>query len=187
MPKHSTRHCAVLASAFCLLPLVFGCATGDDTPDSPDLAARQFAQLDLEGARLSPDTYGKIDPFVEWEGRPHWETVYLVSGFDIADTQVTGDTAEVRVAYRMLNRVNMAAFGPTDPNDPQLLDDLQRNSGIVLKMNHTRDGWKIAEPMFQPRVSPMALHNYIKEHMQWEKDTRLQSMMAYLADLSAQP
>jgi len=110
------RRVSASAGAALCLGLLFGlgCATRAEQPAlAPEETVRRFCQLDLEGARLSSDTQGAIEPLVAWVQEPAPDPVCLVKGYEVGTADVKGDRAEVPVRYEIIDWIGAPWKGAT--------------------------------------------------------------------------
>lgn len=165
-----------------LLVLTAGCATTHVTPATPEEVVGRFCQLDLEGARLSSDTWPRVVPLVTWERQPDTDPVYLVSGYEVGAGRIEGERAEVPVRYEVIDRIGVPW--------KEAEGDLESSSTVTFELVRERGVWKIAGPAITPRTSPESLARVIRTWPQTgfggNTDSRLQDTLRYLDSLSGE-
>lgn len=171
--------CLPLAMAL----LLAACATTVHVPATPEDTVQRFCRLDFEGARLSSDTYHRIDPLVTWKEQVDMDPVYLVRGYEVGGSKIEGDRAEVPVKYDLISRLDV----PWHPGHPDLAADLAANAEVVFRLVRHRGAWKIDGPAITPHASPEALARVIRSWPQTGYngyDERLRGTLEYLDSLS---
>ncbi len=179
------RKCIRLVCAAAVLAGVAGCATRGDSPATAEETVRRFCELDFEGARLSSDTDYRVKPLVAWSRTPDTDPVYLISAFEVVDSETTGDRARVTVRYDVINVMGVTWKAPEAPN-PAIRMDGDGNRTVDFTLEKQRGAWRIVAPELTPHASPKALAQAIRKWPQAGRrnnDSRLNETLRYLDSL----
>jgi hypothetical protein len=132
-----------LALVFCFVFLSVFSAFADNEPAK---VVKEFCQLDYEGMRLSSHTYPAVRHLTTIEESEGWDTVVIIDKFDVTNTVITDNTAEVTVVYYVLGTA-----------DGDGLKETKAVKTVTFKLGKNSKGWKITYPDLEPHISKDAL------------------------------
>jgi len=132
-----------LALSFCLW-FLYPQSTPSQQPRMRPLdVVKEYCRLDFDGARLSTETWKNVQPLVAWTGEPGWDTVTVVSGFQVEETQQSPRMAMVTATFKVLG--TLAGDGLTvGKRKPEVVE---------FELRHINGAWKISKPVIMPHVS----------------------------------
>ena len=80
----------------------------DLTPKATQDVVRRYYTRDLEGARLSGDTYkARIAPLITWKDEPGWDTVFVTQKVYISRSEkIAGSRAAIEVRYENIGIIS---------------------------------------------------------------------------------
>jgi hypothetical protein len=167
--KYKCRTRGVLFALFLMTAILIGnqvTANGE----SPKEVVEKFCRLDADGQRLRGDTWReKIRPLILWPDEPGWDTVAVISDFNIVDVKTEGSEATVTVEYSML--------GTTDTID---FYKLIKKKTVKFSLLSVDGAWKINQPdMMLPHVSSKTIIKYLKE-LQLEEPVQIKEQLAHI-------
>jgi len=122
-----------------------------------------FCREDFNGARLSGRTSRIMDALVGWELiGPGGDSFTIVDGYQVSIVESTPDTVKVRVEYEVLGTQNATKYSPFMTT---WYDSIyhERIKTPVLTLVVRFGAWHIIDPQLDPRVSPEAALEFIKE------------------------
>ena len=110
---------------------------------SPQDIVKKYYTADLNGVRLSGQTYENIKPLITWEHEPGWDTEFITDEVKIYSTKLNNDEALVEVRYHIIGIFSGENLLKYDFNE-------------VIDFILIREGkeWKIKKPIFPPHVLP---------------------------------
>jgi len=178
MLKNSSKRVCLIVAALSLLQ--YGVISAAHR--SPQETVREYFSKDLEGARLSAETYKAwIAPLITWKDEPGWDTVFVTKKVYISKTKQI-ESSRVAIEVRYENVGIISGGGGWDA------DFLEIRFTEVVEFILVRQGveWRIQGPVFYPHVSPTRLAKDLELFMmsQNEKaDGRLQKLKNILKRL----
>lgn len=142
----------------------------------PENTVALFLSMDLAGRRITPEKKGKILAMVEWTD-PGLDTIVVVSGYAIRRVQRVSTRREISVDYDYVGVVTGMQFEPR----------LNVRKNVVFTVVPTVGGWKIADPMIPPHVSPDAAVRYLRRLAAREPERRdqIDRLIAAIQDSAA--
>lgn len=121
--------------------------------NTPQDIVRKYYTKDLQGVRLSGDTYGEIESLITWKHEPGWDHAFIVNEISIRDSkEISKDDTLIEVKYHII--------GIMDGHD--LLEFIFYE---VIDFEVTRDQgeWKIKNPIFPPHISVKSAIKHFEE------------------------
>jgi hypothetical protein len=126
----------------------------DGAKRKPADVVKEYCQLDLQGARLSGETWSRVAPLVGWEDEPGWDSAILASGYHVQSTTVRPDHASVIVVFRVL--------GSLEDDKPFAPARKGKYETISFHLERAGDSWKIVRPVIPPHVSLRSMMEHLR-------------------------
>lgn len=143
---------------FLIVSLLFCWSNVFAAEESPQDVVKKYFTADLNGVRLSGQTYKTIKPLIVWEHEPGWDFAFITDDVKIYNMQKISNTeVSVEVRYRIVGILSG--------------DDLSEYYfKEVIDFVVTREGarWKIKKPIFPPHISSVAAVKQIEELIRTE-------------------
>lgn len=156
MMKIILRQCACV-SLFVLFagqPSTFG-----EYPSTPASVVRLYCEFDLNIGRISTDNFKKLPPVVTWKEEPGWDTVVVVSGYNILSAKQTHDHAVVTVQWAVLGH-----------SEAENVSREKKSEIVAYQLKLVKGLWKIDSPVIPPHVSLPTLRAFVLKHFQHEPE-----------------
>jgi hypothetical protein len=122
----------------CLAMIIATLAAAGRSPAAeygPQGVVRQFCQVDGNGQRVSIPGWAAIAPLVTWAYEPAWDTVSLISGYEVGGPKPAGEnTLAVEVRYTVVGQLSPAGVNQDTRVEPvvyQVQPDEQGSWHIV--------------------------------------------------------
>jgi len=127
-----------------------------------DNVVRDYLRLDFTGARLSPASWPRIKALTSWKSNPEWQSVTIVSQYEVISDEERTHSAVASVKYGVLGRFRIGV-GYTPEAGVET---------VVFKLREVDDGWKIEEldPMINPHVSRARAVQWLQSALATEQD-----------------
>jgi hypothetical protein len=132
---------------------------------------RAYCNFDLNTGRISSANFAKLPAYSTWGVEPGWDTVTIVSGFQIVSSKQTDDHAVVEVRWNVLG--HMDGERANRDEKPELVD-------YHLKLVEKR--WKIEAPVIPPHVSLPTMRAFLMAEFKNDPE-RQKSLMKSLDGL----
>ncbi len=153
------RHAISKASYFVFTLLLLGLNhLAFAVDDSPQEVVKRYYTADMNGVRLSGQTYKSIKPLVSWEHEPGWDYAFITNEVKIYNAQkISNNEVIVEVRYHIIGIWGGDSFSEYDFNE-------------VIDFTVVHDGkkWKIKKPIFPPHISPTAAIKHLEELIRTE-------------------
>ncbi len=155
------------------------CCSAESVPHPRDIVEK-YCRFDFEGARLTSETWAQGASLVTWEEEPGWDTIVVVSDFEVVSVKRETNTALVTVNFFVRVRLETA----------ERFVQKNRTETVTFQLRQTDKDWKIESPLIAPHVSARHISQHLKKLIQVEKDpsrrARLLVVLEELEKLSGQ-
>lgn len=123
---------------------------------TPTEVVRDYCTMDMNGVRLTGETWQKIKSFICWEEEGGWDAVTVIRDFTVLDSTIASDTAIVTVEFKLL--------GSQEGDDvwyPEKESDISdKKEFILIKKDQN---WCISSPMYRPLVEALKIIDHLSE------------------------
>ncbi len=120
---------------------------------SPQDVVKKYYTEDLNGARLSGETYKNIKPLVTWEQEPGWDHAFIADQVKIHNARKISKT-------EALFEVRYHVIGVVEGDNLLEYDFIEVIDFILI---YEEEKWKIKKPIFPPHILPSTAIRYLEE------------------------
>jgi len=120
---------------------------------NPEDIVKKYYTADINGARLSSNTYNIVKPLILWENEPGWDIIFITRNAVITGKKVIhNNEIHIEARYHIIGIIA----------GEQILDleFFEVINFILVKKDNT---WKIKQPIFYPHVSPMSAKKHFEK------------------------
>lgn len=144
--------------------------------EDPTKMLYKYLSLDKKGARLEPDSWQVLEPYVDWEEDEAWGQVVVISNFHIEDDVTqweipNGLEAKIPVVFDVLGMMHWESV--------TFVPDSHQES-YVFHIKAVYDRWQIVHPQLPPHVGRQRLMNFVRWTELNESDATKKAVFASL-------
>jgi hypothetical protein len=129
----------------------------------PETLVKAYCDFDAKGKRffrsLSDKELSYYRGLVHWDEEPRWDTVVMISNYNIGKTKTSENAAEITVTYQVKGKYSQA-----------VTDIYEKVEKIKYWLVKTETGWKIEGPVTPPHVYPRKLIAILEKRSNYERD-----------------
>ena len=122
--------------------LAINCNNVPASNNDPINVVKKYIDSDLQGVRLSGETYNQIESLILWEHEPGWDQFFVSRNVNIRSSTMHENQATVEVVYEVICIVSGNS-----------LNRYHFNELIEIHLTLIDGEWKIVKPIFPPHVS----------------------------------
>ena len=128
-----------------ILPLFLALLSISDaiTQSSPRKVVLAYCEADSAGMRTNSATWGEISGLITWDAEPGWDSSRIITGFELLQSHVEGDTAIVTIRYSLAGELNGA----------QLNSAGDAVEIVNFRLVEIEGRWRICAPVIKPHIS----------------------------------
>jgi len=184
----SRFHLIRLAGIVCLLSTAafaqFGVPLNRDDAHSQPARLRelvgQYCRLDYEGARLTPQSWPKLQPLVAWRNNPEFPIINVISRFTLDEQPVAEHSKyQITVHYRLIGRFTVGeGFSKETAGSVE---------NVIVTVGQVNGDWRITdvEPNY-PHPSRAAMLTWLSDNLAKTQDATAKTIYQHaISDLTA--
>jgi hypothetical protein len=138
---------------------------------------RQYCVMDFNGFRLDSSAWSKMQPLTTWKDEPDWNSLEVVSLFQVLSASAHKERVAVEVEYNVLGRFEIGIGYTREP----------RTETATFYLRSSPAGWKIdlTDPLV-PHISAARTLKWLRDGLASENDPNWRALMERaIRDLSA--